>query len=320
MKSASALALVALVVGGTVPRARDVQPAAPAPITIPFELVTRHIIVQVSVNKSRPLAFVLDTGANQAIVRMDVAKELGLSLIGSVSAGEAVALEFNPSGHPVVKAIVTSQGAGSLERSFMFDIGSGGALVLHSPFVTEHRLPGPDMKTIRAIGGAGAGGRTAGRFGRVTTLRIGSFVIANPIALFSEDTAGAFADPSLAGNIGARIASRFRIFFDYGRRRMILEPSPTFAEPFDHAFSGIALRAERPDYHAFRVREVLEESPATDAGLAVGDIIVSIDGAPAESLTLSAINEMLEKPVTRELVIRRGEQTMRTTLTPKRPI
>ncbi|HEU4935839.1 MAG TPA: PDZ domain-containing protein, partial [Vicinamibacterales bacterium] len=220
----------------------------------------------------------------------------------------------------VVKAIVTSQGAGSLERSFMFDIGSGGALVLHSPFVTEHRLPGPDMKTIRAIGGAGAGGRTAGRFGRVTTLRIGSFVIANPIALFSEDTAGAFADPSLAGNIGARIASRFRIFFDYGRRRMILEPSPTFAEPFDHAFSGIALRAERPDYHAFRVREVLEESPATDAGLAVGDIIVSIDGAPAESLTLSAINEMLEKPVTRELVIRRGEQTMRTTLTPKRPI
>ena len=99
---------------------------------------------------------------------------------------------------------------------------------------------------------------------------------------------------------------------------MILEPSPTFAEPFDYAFSGIALRAERPDYHTFRVREVLEESPATEAGLAVGDVIVSIDGAPAERLTLSAINEMLEKPVTRELVIRRGEQTIRTTLTPKR--
>jgi len=401
MRSAAALVIVAFVVGATAPRASDAQSTAPAPLAIPFELVTRHIIVQVSVNKSRPLAFVLDTGANQAIVRMDVAKELGLSLIGSVSAGgagagrqtgqrvekatwslvglervtqpvalalpmpelspalgrdvdgiiggefikqfvvevdyqarfirlhdprmfeyhgagEAVSLEFNPSGHPVVNAIVTPQGARSLERSFMFDIGSGAALVLHSPFVTEQRLPGPDVKTIRAIGGAGAGGRTAGRLGRVTALKIGSFVISHPITLFSEDKAGAFADPVRAGNIGARIASRFRIFFDYGRRRMILEPSPTFAEPFDYAFSGIALRAERPDYHTFRVREVLEESPATEAGLAVGDVIVSIDGAPAERLTLSAINEMLEKPVTRELVIRRGEQTIRTTLTPKR--
>ena len=40
-------------------------------------------------NRSRPLAFVLDTGANLAIIRMDTAKELGLSLQGTVSAGGA---------------------------------------------------------------------------------------------------------------------------------------------------------------------------------------------------------------------------------------
>jgi len=403
MRSACAVALVAFVVGGTVPRAGDVQSAAPAPITIPFELVSRHIIVPVRVNRSRPLSFVLDTGATRAIIRMDVAKELGLSLEGNVSgggagegrqtgqlvkgatwslvglervsqpvvlalpmpelspalgrdvdgiiggeflrqfvvetdyqarfirfhdprtfvyhgAGEMVPIEFTPDGHPAVKATVTPQGASPIERSFMFDIGSGAALVLHSPFVAEYRLPGPDVKTLRAIGGAGAGGRTAGRLGRVAALKIGSFSISNPITLFSEDKAGAFANPSLAGNIGARIASRFRIFFDYGRRRMILETSPTFAEPIDYAFSGIALRAERPDYHTFRVREVLEASPATEAGLAVGDVIVSVDGTTADKLTLAAINEMLEKPAARELVIRRGEETIRTTLTPKRLI
>jgi hypothetical protein len=65
------------------------QPAAGSPVTIPFELAARHVIVTVSVNRSRPLSFVLDTGASAAIIRADVAKELGLSLQGSVNAGGA---------------------------------------------------------------------------------------------------------------------------------------------------------------------------------------------------------------------------------------
>ncbi len=44
----------------------------PAPATtIPFEVANRHIVVQVKVNNSRPLSFVLDTGANRAIVRLE---------------------------------------------------------------------------------------------------------------------------------------------------------------------------------------------------------------------------------------------------------
>ena len=53
------------------------------------EKATRHIIVKGTINKSRPLAFVLDTGANRAIVRLDVAKELGLTLHGNVRTGGA---------------------------------------------------------------------------------------------------------------------------------------------------------------------------------------------------------------------------------------
>ena len=133
----------------------------------------------------------------------------------------------------------------------------------------------------------------------------------------SSRRAGAFADASLAGNIGAQIASRFRTFLDYRRRRIILEPSPTFADPFDRAFSGIALRAEGPRYETIRVRDVLEDSPATEAGIAVDDVIVSIDGTAAGSLPLTAINEMLEQPVARQLEVRRGEQVIKVTLTPK---
>jgi predicted metalloprotease with PDZ domain len=172
-------------------------------------------------------------------------------------------------------------------------------------------------KTIRAIGGAGAGGRSAGRLGRVASLQIGRFTIENPITLFSEDSAGAFADAALAGNLGAQIAKRFRMFLDYGRRRLTLEPSSAFAEPFDRAFSGVALRAEGADYRTFRVREVLGDSPASEAGILAGDIVTAIGGTAAATLTLPAINEMLEKPVTRQLVIRRGDQMLTVALTPR---
>ncbi|HVH55196.1 MAG TPA: aspartyl protease family protein [Vicinamibacterales bacterium] len=402
----AALALViALAVPG--PSTREpafvLQPSTGAPVTITFELVTRHVIVHAKVNNSRPLWFVLDTGANAAIVTMATATELGLTLEGNVQGrgagpgtqagrrvknatwslvglekisqpvslalpmtllpsglghdvdgiiggefikqfvlaldyqartitfhdrktfryngnGQTLPLDFTADGHPVLKAAVTPLGGAPIEHRFMLDIGSGLALALHSPFVAEHNLLREQSGTIRAIGMAGAGGVSVGRLGRVGTVQIGTFTIANPITLLSEDKAGAFANASLAGNIGAQIASRFRMIFDYGRRSIILEPSATFADPFDRAMSGIALRGEGSDHRTFRVKEVLENSPATEAGLAEGDVITSIDGVAASTLTLTAILEMLDKAVARELTLQRGEQVLKVTLTPRRLI
>lgn len=378
------------------------RPTAASSTSIPFEFAMRHVIVQVRVNGSRPLSFILDTGADAAIVQTDVAKEIGLKLEGTVNTGgagpgtqvgsrvtnatwslvglegfsqpvafalplpelshgmgrnidgiiggtfirqfvmeldyvkraitlhdraafqysgrgEALPLEFT-NGHPVVRATVTPLGGQPLERRFALDIGSSGALILHSPFVAEQNLPRPGSKTIRTIGAAGAGGRTVGRIGRVAALQLGSFTLENPITMFSEDKAGAFANPALAGNIGAQIASRFRLFFDYGRQRLILEPLDTLHDPFDRAFSGIAMRASGQDYGTITVREVLEQSPATDAGIEEGDVLLSIDGTPARTLTLPVIYDMFEKPVSYAVEIQRGQKIIKVTLTPRRLI
>jgi len=402
-RAALAITVAALALGpGAWPRAAvAARQASPGAVPVPIELATRHVLVKVRVNKSRPLSFVLDTGADRAIIRTDVAKELGLTLEGTVNTGgagpgvqagsrvknatwslvgydplvqpvslalplprlssalgrdvdgiiggefikqfvleldyqartitlhdrvtfrytgggETLPLEFTPDNHPLLKASVTPRGGKPLERRFVLDIGSGGALILHSPFVVEQHLLEDPSKTIRAIGAAGAGGRTVGRIGRVEAIQIGSFTISEPLTLFSQDKAGAFANASLAGNIGAQIASRFRLFLDYGRKRLILEPSETLDAPFDRAFSGLALRAEGPDYRTFRVLEVLEQSPATEAGIREGDVIASIDGKPADSLTLSTIHEMFERPGAYALTIRRSQETVTVTLTPRK--
>jgi aspartyl protease/PDZ domain-containing protein len=401
MIRAAVALLLAVVVAPEVGSPVRSQPALAARVTLPFELVMRHVIVKVRVNGSRPLSFVLDTGANTAIVRMPIANELGLSLEGNVTTGGAgpgtqagkqvrnarwslvgletfsqpvslalplpllpsglgcdvdgiiggefirqfvvqldyqartitlhdpqafayagggsiLPLDFTRSGHPVVSGIVTPAGGPPIEHRFLLDIGSGGALVLHSPFAAEHGLPRADDRTIRAIGMAGAGGAAAGRLGRVQSLQLGPFTIDRPFTMFSQDQAGAFSDRSLAGNIGAQIARRFRLVFDYSRRRLILEQAPAFAEPFDRAFSGLAVRAEGSDYRTFRVDDVLEDSPATEAGIRKGDVITGIDDTPADRFTLTTLNELLDRQASHEVTLRRADQSITVTLTPRR--
>lgn len=381
-------------------RAQQAAPAT-APATVPFELNNRHIVLKGKVN-SQPIEFVLDTGDQYAIVDLDLAKWMNLSLEGNVRVGGAgastlmgafvkdatftldglpgfsqpvqmalplgnilspragrafqgiIGYEFirefvveidyqarvlklhdkekftysGPGesipitlvhGHPILEAEVTPAGSTTpLKGKFVFDIGAAMTLALHSPFVAENKLLGPHFKTIRSLGGAGAGGETTGQLGRVTELKLGNFTIKNPITLFSEDKAGALANSALAGNIGARVAAKFRLFLDYGRKRIIFEPNSTFAAPYDQSSAGMSLIAEGSDFRTFRIRAVLENSPASEIGLQKDDMIVSIDNQPAAEFTLSKLNEMFERPVPYKLTIRRGDQTLQLTLTPRR--
>lgn len=370
-------------------------------VTIPFEMVNRHIVLKAQVDNSRPLSFVLDTGDQFSIINLDRAKELGLKLEGEVHVGgagsavstgafvrnssftlpgfpgfsqplklalpigrmaprlgqdfdgiiggefikqfvveldyqarviklhdkeeftywgpgESIPIKLSSAGHPIIEAEVTPLGSAPATGKFVLDVGSSGALILYSPFVAAQNLLGTNPKTIRAIGVGGAGGLVTARIGRVSELKIGRFRISNPITLFAEDKAGAFADPALVGNIGQQIAGKFRLFLDYSHNRIIFEPNNSFAESFDRAFGGLALVAEGKDYRTFRISDVLENSPGTEAGLQKDDVITAIDGKPALDLSLTKVIELFERPVTYKLTVRRGNQTLQVTLTPRK--
>jgi hypothetical protein len=232
--------------------------------------------------------------------------------------GESIPISLSSAGHPIIEAELTPVGSAPIIGRFVFDVGSGGALALYSPFVTRQNLLGQNLQTIKAIGVGGAGGEVTARIGRVTQLKIGRFTISRPITLFAEDKAGAFADPALVGNIGQQIAGKFRLLLDYRHKRIIFEPNESFNESFDRAFGGLALVAEGKDYRTFRVSDVLENSPSTEAGLQKDDIITAIDGKAAADLSLSRIIELFERPVAYKLTVRRGAQMLQVTLTPRK--
>jgi hypothetical protein len=376
------------------------QTAKTADATIPFELVNKHVVLQVTVNGSRPLSFVLDTGDKVAILDLDRAKELGVQLGQPIQVGgaggatltgalvqgstvaipnagfrEAVALaipldalasrlghdfdgilgadfiaqyvleldyqartitlhdknafayagsghslpmNLDANGHPVIEADVTPAGGDPIRGQFVLDIGSSGPLSLNTPFVASHHLPGPDVKTIKMLGGAGAGGEVTGTIGRVAALKIAGYTLPQPLTLFSEDTAGAFARAAVQGNIGEPVLSRFKLYFDYSHNRIIFEPTAELAQPFDRAFSGLVIVTEGKDYRTFRITDLLPDSPATDVGLQKGDVITAIDAQPASALTLTKIFDLFERPIAYKLTIRRGDETLTVTLTPRK--
>lgn len=359
------------------------------------------MVIQVKVNNSRPLSFVLDTGDKFAIIDLERAKELGLTLQGELrvggagseqptgsfvkdstftvpglpgfsqpvnialpirnlaprmgqdfdgilgsefikefvleldyqariiklhdkdkfsysGSGESIPIRLNGAGHPIIDGEVTPTGSEPIKGKFVLDIGSSAALILYSPFVTEHHLLNSNLKTIKAIGVGGAGGASAGRIGRVTGLKIGTFKFSNPTTMFSEDKEGALASSAVLGNIGAQVMSKFRLLFDYGHDRIIFEPNITFGDSFERAYGGLALVAEGKDYRTFRITDLLANAPAAEAGLQKNDIITAIDGRPATELTLSKLNEMFERPAPYKLTVRRGDQTLQVTLTPRK--
>jgi hypothetical protein len=377
--------------------------SADTAVTIPFELITRHIMVKVKVNNSRPLSFVLDTGDKVGVIDMEVAKELGLKLEGQVrvggagaetlsasrvkdgswilpglegfsqpltlalplgrlasrfghdfdgiigsdfirqfvvevdypnrllkiydkdkfvysGSGESVPVQLNGQGFPLLDGEVTPYGGDPISGKFVLDLGSAGSLALMSPVVAEHNLLGNGLKTIQALGVGGAGGQSTGQIGRVQSLQLGKFKITNPITLFSEDKSGAMATRSMVGNIGQQIAGKFKVFLDYSHNRIILEPNSTFPEPMNRFTSGMVLIADGQNHRTIRVTDVLDQSPASEAGVQKDDIILSVDGKAASELSLTKLSEMFEQPQSRKLAIKRGEQALQMTLTPRKLI
>ena len=65
---------------------------------------------------------------------------------------------------------------------------------------------------------------------------------------------------------------------------------------------------------------MLENSPATEAGLQKDDLILKVDDKSNTDLTLTKLQELFEQAKTYKLTIRRGDQTLQVTLAPRKMV
>lgn len=370
------------------------------PFITPFETSNNLIVVQASVNQSKPLFFILDTGASDTVISERAVKELNLKTEGQTDASAqggsieatfvknasirlskniflpnlklaAIRLNgleaglgrridgilgyeifnsyvveidyaagqlrfFTPQTYrysgrgkiipiviadrtPYLQAQITPAGNQSFDGKLLINTGLTGTLAFNSPFVKQNKLletiPNTKVITFGSILASSA----AGRIGRIKNLQFGGFEINNPVTNFSQDEEGDDADTEYVGMIGSQILRRFKIIIDYSRNRIIFEPNKSFSIPYEFDMSGASLAASGENFKVFKVRSLIENSPATEAGLLVGDIITAVNGVVTDKMTLEQIRRLFRQAdKTYKLSVKRNDSNLEITIKTRR--
>jgi predicted aspartyl protease len=205
--------------------------------------------------------------------------------------GVSVPLTFK-NNLPYVRARVVLPDGRSISGKFVIDTGAATNLIL-APSTVEREGVLPALGKTITVQARGVGGMRDIRLARVARLELGEFSLEQPIAALQPAGVGRISAEGTVGNIGGGILSRFKVIFDYPRRRMILEPGPDVARPFEADMSGLSLVAVPPDFRRVTVSRVFDGSPALEAGIQAGDELVTVDGTPTGDIGLTALRERL---------------------------
>ena len=189
---------------------------------------------------------------------------------------------------------------------FTIDTGSRSSLSLHRPFAEKHGYFEKPAAKIEALTGWGVGGGGRGLVMRGGLLELGDVRVPAPVTTIALQQRGAYTDPYLAGNIGGGVLRRFTVTFDYRKQQIWFEPNESHGQADIWDRSGLWLNRTRDGY---RIEDVVEGSPADQAGLQVGDEVLAVDGRQATELSLAEAREILKRaPGTRvRLRVRSGE-------------
>jgi predicted aspartyl protease len=209
-------------------------------------------------------------------------------------AGTAVPITFNGNTIEVQASYNGHPG------NFTVDTGARSALTLNAPFAAKNGLTAGTAKSVAAVTGWGVGGPTRSVVMRSGVLSIGPSSVPNPVVEIATDKGGAFADASLAGNIGAGILKRYVVTLDYEHSTIYLKPTIPVADLDTFDRSGMWINA---DPQGFKVVDVTATGPAEAAGLKPDDIITAVDGMPAASLHLYDLRRRLRDDAPGTIVI-----------------
>jgi hypothetical protein len=167
------------------------------------------------------------------IVKIDYDKKV-ITLLDDLgftqeSGWEILDLTFNENNIPYVNASVSVNSDKVIDVSLYIDLASSEALELLVKPGMKFTLP-EDLKEIYL--GTGLSGHIYGKFGRVDSLQLGSFVLRNVPTAFPESKVRSRqreGDGILCDNA----LRRFHIIFDYKGKKLYIKPNSYFSKPFD---------------------------------------------------------------------------------------
>lgn len=181
-----------------------------------------------------------------------------------------------------------------LTAKLLVDTGASHSLLLEP--TSDKRIVVPPNRVSTVLGRA-LGGIITGKTGRIGSLELGKFALQKVITNFPDSNS--YLDTlkhSITfrnGSIGGEILSRFTVVFNFPQGKLYLKKNSDFKKEFYLNLSGLEMRAKGSKLDIYEVMEVRDLSPAREAGLLRGDLIISVNGMLTKDMRLNQVNAML---------------------------
>lgn len=181
-----------------------------------------------------------------------------------------------------------------LTAKLLVDTGASHSLLLEP--TSDKRIVVPQTKVSTVLGRA-LGGVITGKTGRIESIEFGKFVLQNVITNFPDSNS--YLDTlkhSVTfrnGSVGGEILSRFTVVFNFPQGKLYLKKNSDFKKPFFLNLSGLEMKAKGSKLDIYEVMDVRDLSPARQAGVLQGDLIISVNGMLTKDMKLNQLNALL---------------------------
>ncbi len=196
---------------------------------------------------------------------------------------------------PYINTEIITLGGDTVDVKLLLDSGAALPFLL---FLDTHPSLILPENFIRGNLGQGLGGELEGYLSKIQELKISDdFIFKNIVTSFQEVDVN--IDSSIYKNrnglIGNPILSRFHIFLDLIKESIYLKPRKNYNKRFKYDKSGLIIYAFGRALNKYYVKDVIENSPAEEAGIRKGDIIKRVGILPANFYSLSSISHKLQR-------------------------
>ncbi|MEP7106353.1 MAG: aspartyl protease family protein [Ferruginibacter sp.] len=185
--------------------------------------------------------------------------------------------------------------------NFYFDTGAGLCFLLSEEYVKDSSVLLARRKPVYTQA-EGMGGRLQMRLTIVKMVQIGNYKFRNVPTYLFNDEYKVTSYPFVGGLLGNDLLRRFNLTVNYPKREIHLWPNSHFKEPFDYAYTGMAI------YYLdglIVVEDVIPGSPAAKAGLKKDDLIIGVgknftNNIMAYKTILQSANENIKITISRD--------------------
>lgn len=212
---------------------------------------------------------------------------------------------------PYLKSVTEVKAGLKVKTRLLIDTGAALTALFHH---NTDSLLNTSGLIVKGSLGKGLGGDIEGFSGRIHRLQIGQFNFNNLLSSFQEIDSLLLGPEKVVRNglIGNMLLERFEVFIDFHEAKLYLKAKKNYNKDFEYDKSGMTVFAYGNTLNKYYVRYVTENSPASDADIRPGDIILKIGLFSYKWYSLRQLNGVFSSRNGRrvKLKLKRGDEIL----------